>query len=121
MSLEDVGRIAASSSENAPGDNSLALAIAGIQNQTMSSGYSVDEMLRNIPLEAGSRRSSAIQQRDVKVAVLDNATNRRFAISGVSLDEEMARLIETQKAYEAAAKIVQTVDEMMQTVLNLKQ
>lgn len=121
MILEDAGRIAASSSENASGDNSLALAIAGLQNQTTSSGYSIDEMLRNIPLEAGSRRSSAIQQRDIESAVLDNATSRRFAISGVSLDEEMARLLETQKAYEAAAKIVQTVDEMMQTVLNMKQ
>jgi len=118
--IEDAGKIAASSSENAPGDNSLALAIAAIQNQMSGSGYTIDEMLRNIPLDAASRRSAAIQQLDIETAVLDNSTNRRFAISGVSLDEEMARLLETQKAYEAAAKIVQTVDEMMQTILNMK-
>ncbi len=119
--LEDVNHIAASSSENAPGDNSLALAIAEIQGQTSSTGETLDQMLRNIPLEVGSTRAAAIQQRDVESAVLDNAISRRMSISGVSLDEEMARLIETQKAYEAAAKIVQTVDQMMDTILNLKQ
>lgn len=119
--IEDAGKIAASSNEDAPGDNSLALAIAAIQNQMTGSGYTIDEMLRNVPLDAASRRSAAIQQLDIETAVLDNSTNRRFAISGVSLDEEMARLLETQKAYEAAAKIVQTVDEMMQTILSMKQ
>ena len=119
--LDDVSRIAAASSENAPGDNSLAVAISAIQNQTTGSGRTLDELLRNVPLEAGSRRASAIQQRDIESAVLDNAVNRRFAISGVSLDEEMAKLLETQKAYEAAAKIVQVVDQMMQTILDMKQ
>lgn len=119
--LEDPSRIATASSENAPGDNSLALAISALQHQVSSSGGTLDQMLRDIPLKAGSRRASAIQQRDIESAVLENAENRRFSISGVSLDEEMARLLEAQKAYEAAAKIIQTVDQMMQTVLSLKQ
>ncbi len=81
---------------------------------------SLDQQLRNVSLEAGSRRASAVQQMDIENAVLENAVNRRFSISGVSLDEEMAKLMETQKAYEAAAKILQTVDEMMQTIIGLK-
>ena len=119
--LEDPSRIASASASDAPGDNSIALAIAGLQTQATSSGITLDQMLRNIPLEAGSKRAAAIQQNDIEAAVLNNAVNRRFSISGVSLDEEMAHLLEAQKAYEAAAKIVQTVDEMMQTVLSLKQ
>lgn len=119
--LDDPSRIAAAASNGSPGDNSLALAIAAVRNQIGSSGVSLDEQLRNVPLEAGSRRASAAQQMDIENAVLENAVNRRFSISGVSLDEEMAKLMETQKAYDAAAKIVQTVDEMMQTVINLKQ
>lgn len=118
--IEDPSRISSGASADSPGDNSIALAIASVRNQLGSEGISLDEQLRNIPLEAGSRRASATQQMDIENAVLENAVNRRYAISGVSLDEEMAKLIESQKAYEAAAKIVQTVDEMMQTILALK-
>jgi len=118
--LNDVSFIAAASTNDAPGDNSLAIAIGQLQHESSIDGVTLDEWLRNVPLEAGSRRAAAIQQRDIEGAVLENAANRRASISGVNLDEEMAKLIEAQKAYEAAAKIVQTVDEMMQTILSLK-
>lgn len=119
--LADAASIAASANPDSPGDNSMALSIAALQHQMSSTGKSLDQFLRDVPLEVGSTRAAAIQQRDIEGAVLENATNRRSAISGVSLDEEMANLLETQKAYEAAAKIIQTVDEMMQTILDLKQ
>jgi flagellar hook-associated protein 1 FlgK len=45
--------------------------------------------------------------------------NRRESISGVSLDEEMINLVKFQTAYDAAAKLFVTADELMQTVLNL--
>ncbi|MCH8954032.1 flagellar hook-associated protein FlgK, partial [candidate division KSB1 bacterium] len=43
----------------------------------------------------------------------------RDSISGVSLDEEMINLIEAQQAFTAAARLVTTVDEMTQTILNM--
>jgi len=45
--------------------------------------------------------------------------NQRQAESGVSLDEEMTNLIKYQRAFEAAAKIVQAVDEIMETLVNM--
>ena len=45
--------------------------------------------------------------------------NRRESISGVSLDEEMINLVKFQTAYDAAAKLVTTADELLQTVLSL--
>ena len=46
--------------------------------------------------------------------------NQRDSVSGVSLEEETANLISYQKAYECSAKLISTVNEMLQTVVNLK-
>ncbi len=45
--------------------------------------------------------------------------NRQESVSGVSLDEEMANLIAFQRAYQASARVVNVVDELMQTVLQM--
>ena len=42
----------------------------------------------------------------------------RASVSGVSLDEEMANLIQFQHAYNANAKIIATIDELLEVVIN---
>ncbi|OED31623.1 flagellar hook-associated protein FlgK [Planococcus maritimus] len=44
--------------------------------------------------------------------------NRRQAVTGVSLDEEMSNLVKFQHAYNAAARLVSTTDEMLDTIIN---
>jgi len=46
--------------------------------------------------------------------------NLKSSISGVSLDDEMVNLIKYQRSFEAAAKVVQSVDELFDTLLSLK-
>ena len=45
---------------------------------------------------------------------------QRDSISGVSLDEEMTDLTKFQKAFAASARLITTVDEMLDSVVNLK-
>ena len=45
--------------------------------------------------------------------------NYRESISGVSIDEETVNLIKYQNAYQAAAKLINTADEMMETILSM--
>jgi len=45
---------------------------------------------------------------------------QRDSISGVSLDEEMTDLLRFQRAYQASAKLIKTVDEMLEIVMSLK-
>jgi flagellar hook-associated protein 1 FlgK len=45
--------------------------------------------------------------------------NSRQSVSGVSLDEEMTNMVQEQSAYEAAAKLVNVIADMMQTVINM--
>jgi flagellar hook-associated protein FlgK len=44
----------------------------------------------------------------------------REAVSGVSIEEEAINLVKLQRAYEAAAKVMSTVDQMMETILRLR-
>ncbi|MBZ9636032.1 flagellar hook-associated protein FlgK [Clostridium sp. FP1] len=51
-------------------------------------------------------------------ALLSGLDESRTSISGVSLDEEMANMIQFQHAYQANAKIISTVDELLDVVIN---
>ena len=51
--------------------------------------------------------------------VLGQLANLRGAISGVSLDEESANLIRFQQAYQASARVIQTINDLLSTAVNL--
>jgi len=51
-------------------------------------------------------------------AQLSSLEQSRTSVSGVSLDEEMANLIQFQHAYQANAKIISTVDELLDVIIN---
>jgi len=45
---------------------------------------------------------------------------QRDSVSGVSLDEEMTDMMKFQKAYTASAKLITTIDEMLDTIIGMK-
>ena len=51
--------------------------------------------------------------------MLTQLNNQREGVSGVSIDEEMMNLIKYQLGYNAAGKLCQVVDEMMETLMNM--
>lgn len=63
----------------------------------------------------GQEAKRVVQNQDV---LLRGFQERRDSISGVSLDEEMANLVQFQHAYQANAKIIATVDELLDVVIN---
>jgi flagellar hook-associated protein 1 len=106
----------------AAGDNTVALAlaqlgnqnIAGLSNQTFSGSYA------QTVSDLGSAISSVNEQLGNSQAVSQMLTSERSSDSGVSTDTEMTNLIQYQKAYEASAELVTTLNEMMQTVVSMK-
>ncbi|WP_409479175.1 flagellar hook-associated protein FlgK [Pseudobdellovibrio sp. HCB154] len=120
--VKDVSRIAAASKPNAPGDNSVANVIHSLQSQRfMDDGkYSFDDFYNAKVSEIGILAQRANSEFDSQKNTLEQLQNIRESISGVSLDEEAAKLIEYQKSYEASARLVKTADEMFDTILNLK-
>lgn len=66
--------------------------------------------------------TNAAISRNETVSTQFNATEMEyFSVSKVSIDEEMTNLIKYQNSYSAAAKVITTVDQMMQTLLGIKQ
>jgi len=60
------------------------------------------------------RHQTASSQSDTQSIVLQQLLNQRNSISGVSMDEEAANLVRYQRAYQAAARVVNIIDEMTQ-------
>ncbi len=80
-------------------------------------GSTVTDAYASAMSEIGSRVQGATYLSNVSTSVASSAETNRTSESGVNLDEEAARLIQYQQAYQAAAKILQTAqtlfDELM--------
>ncbi len=101
------------------GDNSNALAIATLEDfQTAVQGTTLEDYFNELVSSLGSK--SQAQKRLVanQDMLITQLTNQRESISGVNLDEEATKIIEFQRLYEGAARIVSVVDELLDTLIN---
>jgi flagellar hook-associated protein 1 len=117
--VNDVNRIAAAEVPDRPGDNGLAIRIANLQNEATMDGASFGDFYTSLVGDVGSDVRRAGLNHDHQSAMIKHLQNYREEVSGVSLDEEMVNLIKYQHAYNAAAKLITTTDEMLQTLIGL--
>jgi flagellar hook-associated protein 1 FlgK len=118
VNLTDPSQIAASLN-GSTGDNANALALAQLQNQNISGGDTPLNFYSNTVAQLGSDIQQATAQSNTQDAVVQQLQTQRDSVSGVSLDEEAANLVQFQRAYQAAARIVNVVDSLTQTAINL--
>jgi len=120
--LNDVGRIAAASAPNAPGDNTVANLVSALQyREVMDNGKATFDDYYNTQVgQIGTVAQRAVKTQESQRNIISQLSNIRESISGVSLDEETTKMIEFQKAYDASARVIKTADEMFDTILNLK-
>ncbi|HEY3857435.1 MAG TPA: flagellar hook-associated protein FlgK [Verrucomicrobiae bacterium] len=118
----DPSAVQASGSANAAGDNSVMLAlsqlatskVSGLNNQTFSQSWA------QTVGALGNSISSVNDQVNNSTSVTQMLQTQRDSVSGVSLDEEMTNLMQYQKTYEASAQLVSTINQMLETVINMK-
>jgi len=120
--VNDPGLIQAAGVPGAAGDNQVALAlaqladqpIAALNNQTFTENYgqSVASLGQSL-----SSANTQIGNQDIVQSML---ARQRDSNSGVSLDEEMTDLMRFQKAFEASARLISTISEMLDVVVNMK-
>ena len=118
--VDDVSLIAASS-DGSPGNGDIALQIADLQYDNVLEGDSMtfSGYFNNLLSSIGSRVSQSEDDMNRQQSVLTLLENRRSSESGVSLNEENANLILQQNAFEAASRLIEVVDQMMDEVMNI--
>ncbi len=120
--VNDTNLIAAADDYNAiPGGNGNAIAIASLREAlTMDSGTATfDDYYGSLLSDVGHAVQQSQSYHDHQEQIVLHLENYRESISGVSIDEEMVNLVNYQKAYQAAARLVNTASEMMDTLLNM--
>jgi flagellar hook-associated protein 1 FlgK len=116
---QDVAFIAAGRSTG-PGDNSNALAMAQLRNEHLlgsASSATIEEFFQSTLVTLGFTTREARDRFDIQSGVLNGIANLRDSIAGVSLDEEGVNIIRAQQAYEASARFIAAVSDVLEILL----
>jgi flagellar hook-associated protein 1 FlgK len=111
------------------GDNITARDIAALATKSVSirttwnapTRQSISDYYGGLVARIGADTANVQFAAKAESAVAQDLYDRQEEIRGVNLDEEMTNLIKFQASYKAAAKLITTADEMLQTLLGMKQ
>ena len=123
VALTDPNKAAASATQaGLPTDNANAFAIIALQNTafatlgngTMTTYYS------SVASTMGTNAQANTQALTAQEAIQNQLDNLRGQTSGVSIDEELTKMLEYQRLYQASARLVTVADELLVTLLDIK-
>lgn len=100
-------------------DNGNALAFDGFASRLLLDNQTVGDAYAETLSSVGVRVQGASRAADTSAAVAQRTEEALTSEVGVNLDEEAARLIQYQQAYQAAAKMLQTAQQVMDTLISL--
>lgn len=119
VAITNPSQIAAASAANLPGDNSNALTLANLENQTLmkNSKSTFSQVYGQLVADVGSKTHTALVSSSAQDVLLKQATAARENLAGVNLDEEAANLIKFQNSYQAAAQTVTVAKTLFDTLI----
>jgi flagellar hook-associated protein 1 FlgK len=121
VAITDPAQLAMAGAGGGSGDATNADLLIQTEMQGLGAGgKDVPSTLSAIVSQFGSATASAKAFADQDGAIKDNLTSLRESYSGVSIDEEMITMQQAQRGYEAISKVIQTADQMLETLLNLR-
>lgn len=102
------------------GSNDIAIAIAELSEYTSSNlrGNNFTGFVSELATELGNDISNTKALAENQELILSQLKDQRAAVSGVSIDEELANIIRFQRSFEASARVLQVMDEMLEIITN---
>jgi flagellar hook-associated protein 1 FlgK len=116
VGITDTSLLAASAvggTANRNGDNSDLM--AGIAN--LAGGP--DSVYRQVVVDLGTAAKTVQQRASVQTTITTDSDAARQSEAGVNLDEEMTNLISYQRAYQAASKVINSIDATLDSLMTL--
>ncbi|MFM7460994.1 MAG: flagellar hook-associated protein FlgK, partial [Burkholderiales bacterium] len=104
---------------NAAVDNRNALALAAVADQVTLGGLTFSQALGEISAKVGATARGLETGASIADKLLTQARSEQSSVSGVNLDEEAAKLIRYQQAYQASAKVIATAQTLFQTLIDM--
>lgn len=109
----------AASSDGTPGSNGNLAVLSAVHDQAVVAGQKPLDFYSRLIFQVGSDTANASADLNASSLILRQLEDQRSSISGVSLDEEAANIVRYQTAYQAAARVVTTVNDMLDAAVNL--
>lgn len=108
----------AQSNQFPPGDGSQGLAISQLRFSAKVGGENLEDYYRTTVTDMGIRINRAQERNANLERIVQQIIQQRESVSGVNLDEELANMLQYQRSFSAAARLMNTLDEMMALVVN---
>jgi len=115
--LADPQAIAAATAPDAPGDGGNALAIARVRDEILVGSQTLGQAFRTLVSQVGSAAAGAKVRAESADFARQQVNEQQQSLYGVSLDEEMTNMLQFQHAYNASARVLTTLDEMVKTII----
>ncbi|NRS18488.1 flagellar hook-associated protein FlgK [Brevibacillus sp. HB1.4B] len=109
------------------GNNKSALAIASVKFKVLAAGTGPNDLAESSTLDNYYRYTISQLGVDAQEAkrnqlnsemLVGTVDNQRQSVSGVSIDDEMAEMVKYQHAYSASARVMTSMDEILDKVIN---
>jgi flagellar hook-associated protein 1 FlgK len=94
-----------------------ASAMMNLRDMALFDGAALTDGYAGLIAQIGIRGQSANYAADVSSTMASNLEKDRTGVSGVNLDEEAAKLLQFQQAYQASAKMIQIAQNIFDTLI----
>ncbi len=119
IALADPNGLAAATTTQGSGGSGNASALLALQNAHLTNGKTFAGAFSAALSTLGASITSAQSDSTADTAILSQLTTQRDSVTGVSLDQEAANLTQYQRSYQAAAKLMSILNELLATAINL--
>lgn len=117
--VSDPELIATSDTLGESGNGNVAKELADLADNEVIGNQTLGEYYRSLVGTLGNRIQETGFLKANQDKIVNNLENQRQSISGVSMEEEMTRMVQLEQAFTAASRLVSTADELTQTILQL--
>ncbi|MGM0607892.1 MAG: flagellar hook-associated protein FlgK [Candidatus Muiribacteriota bacterium] len=101
------------------GENALRISDLKFKQTMLNETATFNEYFNHVIADIGTKAHESSRVVDNQEVLLSRLEDMRQQVSGVSLDEEMSNMVRFQHAYNAGARVISTMDKMLETVISL--